>query len=86
MNDNIKNVISKAYREIDDFTDKLGETFFDTFNEEDNFICDMAKGIIHAFSCCETEREYEIANKMLIGVCGYGIQTLISRIKEEEAK
>lgn len=30
----------------------------------------------------KTEREFQVANNMLIGACGYSIQTLIERIKK----
>lgn len=30
----------------------------------------------------KTEREFQVANNMLTGACGYSIQTLIERIKE----
>ncbi|RHO95784.1 hypothetical protein DW019_11060 [Clostridium sp. AF37-5] len=76
------NIIANAKKEIENFEDKLGENFYDAIQEDDNLTIDMARGILHAFSDCKTEREFQVANNMLIGVCGYSIQTLIERIKE----
>lgn len=76
------NIIASAEKEIENFEDKLGENFYDAIQEDDNLTIDMAGGILHAFSDCKTEREFQIANNMLTGACGYGIKTLIERIKE----
>ena len=42
----------------------------------------FAEGYRKFISDCKTEREFQIANNMLTGACGYGIKTLIERIKE----
>lgn len=76
------NIIANAEKEIENFEDKLGENFYDAFQEDDNLTIDMARGILHAFADCKTEREFQVANNMLTGACGYGIKTLIERIKE----
>lgn len=55
----------------------MGENFYDAFQEDDNLTIDMARDILHAFSDCKTEREFQVANNMLTGACGYSIQTLI---------
>lgn len=78
--------MNRAYREIEDFRDKLGETFFDVFMEEDNNNYEVAKSIIHVFDMCETERDAEIADKMLIAICGYSLEALINKIRENEEK
>lgn len=82
----IKTEFNKACEDIEDFHDKLGEIFLDEFMGEDNTTHEIGKGIIYAFSCCETEREFEIADKMLIGICGWSIKTLISKIEEKDAE
>lgn len=77
--------LNNAYREIENFRDKLGETFYDAVQEDDNYTYEIAKSIIHVFNMCKTERDVEIADKMLIAICGYSIDTLLSRIEEREA-
>lgn len=80
-----KEIVDRAYLDIDNFKEKLGEVFYDAIQEEDNFTYDMAKGIISVFdNQCNTDREFEIADAMLVATCGYGIETLISRIKERD--
>ena len=66
---------------IEDFSDVLGDTFYDAFMEEDNYTHDIGKSIVHVFHMCKTEREVEIADSMLIATCGYSIQTLMNRIE-----
>lgn len=75
----------QAYLEIEDFRDKLGEQFCDFFNEEDNNTYEMGKSIISAIEKCETEREYEIADAMVIAVCGYSISSIIEKMLERDA-
>lgn len=78
-----KEILNKAFEEIEDFADKLGENCYDAILEDDNTTYDIAKGIITVFSnFCNTEKEFEIADLMLIAVCGYGFETLVKRIKE----
>ena len=79
-----RNLMNKAYEEIENFRSKLGETFFDALMEEDNYTYEMAKGIIGVFDSCETEREEQIADRMLIAICGYSLETLISTIKTRD--
>ncbi len=79
-----KETINTAYEEITDFLNKLGETFYDAVQEDDNFTYDMAKGIIKVFNHCDTKEKFEIADAMLIAVCGYSFETLLERIKERD--
>lgn len=71
-----------AREKITNFTDKLGENFFDAIMEDDNSTYDMGRGIVSAFSDCRTEREFEVANNMLMATCGYSFETLVERIEE----
>lgn len=43
---------------------------------------DVARGILRTFATCNTQREFEIANDMLTGICGYSFETLVERIRE----
>lgn len=80
-----KDDLSAAYEEIEDFRDKLGETFFDVFQEEDNTTYEMAKGIIRVFSeTCSTENEFNVADAMLTAVCGYTLSSLLEKIRERD--
>lgn len=80
-----KETLNSAYAEINNFRDKLGETFFNAVMEDDNTTYEMAKGIISVFSSqCNTKKEFEVANSMLIAVCGYSFETLVDKIKERD--
>lgn len=76
--------LNKAYIEIENFRDKLGEEFDDAYHEDDNNTYETAKSIIHVFDMCETKRDVEFADKMLIAICGYGIDSLLNRIIEKD--
>ncbi len=77
-----REVLNRATTEIEHFRDKLGEIVLDATMEMDNSTSEMAKGVMNAFSECNTPREFEIANNMLMGICGYSFKSLIERIKE----
>ena len=79
-----KETLNAAYADISNFRDKLGETFFDAVMEDDNFTCEMARGIISTFSNCNSKKEFEVANNMLVAICGYSFETLVERIKERD--
>lgn len=82
-----KETLNKAYAEIEHFRDKLGENFYDAIQEDDNSTYEMAKGIISVFSSmCNSEKEFDIANAMLIAICGYSFETLVERIKKLDAE
>lgn len=82
----LKLSMDEAYAKIENFRDKLGEMFLDIFNEEDNCTLEMAKGIIAAFEKCETQRDYDIANTMLRGICGFGLDHIIEEIRRRDAE
>ena len=82
----LKLSMDEAYAEIENFRDKLGEMFLDIFNEEDNCTLEMAKGIIAAFEKCESQRDYDIANTMLRGICGFGLDHIIEEIRRRDAE
>lgn len=79
-----KEILNKAYTEIDNFRDKLGEVFFDAVMEEDNTTYEMAKSIIAVFDSCETEEQFKIADGMLTAICGWKFETLVSQINERD--
>lgn len=78
-----RNDFNRAYSEIENFRDKLGETFYDAVQEMDNTTYEIAKGIIHVFNeRCITEEEFAVADAMLIAICGYNVKELIDKINE----
>lgn len=78
-------MLNDAYVRIENFRDKLGEVFVDAFMEDDNSSYEISKSVIAVFDNCKTDREFEVADHMLTAVCGYGIETLISKIEELDA-
>lgn len=66
------------------FYETLGNTFYEAFMEEDNTFYEIGKSMTHVFEMCETERDVEFADRMLIAVCGYGIETLMNRMVGED--
>ena len=79
-----KEEFNEAYIGIDNFRDKLGEMFLDFFNEEDNSTYEIAKSIIAVIDTCETERDFEIADRMVTAICGYSLDSIIDNIKERD--
>lgn len=75
-----------TYINIDNFIEKLGEEIIEAVMEEDNFSYEISKSVISVFDSCTTNQEFEIADKMLIAICGYSINTLIENIKDKDAK
>lgn len=79
-----RTVLDKSYVEIENFRDKLGETFYDAVQEEDKTTYEVAKGIISVFSSCETQKDFDIANAMLTAICGWSFEALVERIKKRD--
>lgn len=78
-----KDILNKAYAEINNFQDKFGENLYDAIQEDDNSTYEMAREIISVFSSqCNTKRDFEVADAMLMAICGYSFKTLVERIKE----
>lgn len=73
-----------ACKEIDNFADKLGEIVYDEFVAEDNPTTEIGKYIIIVFKECETERDFWIAEQMLIAICGWGFDSLVNMIKKRD--
>ena len=74
--------LNKKYKLFAYFDEDLGNVLYEAFMEEDNTFYEIGKSIIHVFNMCETERDVEIADRMLIAICGYGIETLMNRTEE----
>lgn len=77
-------ILNNAYMEIENFRSKFGETFNDAYQEDDNYTYEISKSIIGVFDMCETERDVEIADRMLIATCGYCLESLINRIEQRD--
>lgn len=80
----IEGAVNQIRDLYDDAIDKLADVTVDAIYEDDNSGYEMAKGILNTFADCETEKEFKIANDMLISICGYSIETLLTKIKEKE--
>ena len=65
---------------IEEFDVKLGSAVYEAFMEDGNFFNDIGSAIVSTFNACKTESEVEIADRMLIAICGYGIETLLNII------
>lgn len=81
-----KKELKKVVSRTKDFIPKLGEVFYDAIQEDDNYTCDMAKGVINVINMCSTPEEFSIADTMLIAICGYSIETLVEEIKDRNKK
>lgn len=79
----IKNTVEQI-QSMNHVIEKLADVTVDAIYEDDNNGYEMAKGILNTFADCETEKEFKIANDMLISICGYSIETLLTKIKEKE--
>lgn len=79
-----KEILNAACVQIDNFEEKLGQASFGAIMEQDNTTYEMAKSIITVFSNCNSQKEFEAANNMLIAISGYGFETLIEQIKEQD--
>ena len=77
-----RETLANATKNIDNFTEKFGENFFDAIMEDDNSTYEMAKSIISVFCACENDRDFEIADNMLIACCGYSFEAIVERIQE----
>lgn len=80
----IEGTVNQIRDLYDDAIDKLADVTVDAIYEDDNNGYEMTKGILNTFADCETEKEFKIANDMLISICGYSIETLLSKMKEKE--
>ena len=77
-----KETLFNASNNIDNFTDKLSEIIFEEINSDDTSMCDIGKHIMYVINECESEREFQIANGMLISICGWSFDSLIEKIQE----
>lgn len=82
----IKNAVEQI-QSMDHAIEKLADVTVPAIyedNDNNRYGYEMAKGILNTFADCETEKEFKIANDMLISICGYSIETLLSKMKEKE--
>lgn len=81
-----KKELKRVASRTKDFIPKLGEVLYDAIQEDDNYTCDMAEGVINVINMCSTPEEFSIADAMLIAICGYSIETLVEEIKDRNKK
>lgn len=63
--------------------DKLGQTIY-SFSEDVGTPYDMGKGFYNALMECQTQRELDIVEDLLIAVCGNNLTIVINKIKERD--
>ena len=64
--------------------DDLGGRVISAVWEPDNYAYDIGRSITRVVDACNSESEYDFANKMCIAITGYSLETLIDDIKEEK--
>lgn len=75
----------RIIEEIDNFDDKLGETVHDeALNDPMWNTSTFGYGIQRALSKCETKKEFELIDDILIAFCGWSFQTLVEMIRERD--
>ena len=81
----IENAVEQI-QSMDHAIEKLADVTIPAIYNNDNnrYGYEIAEDILNTFSDCETEKEFQIANDMLISICGYPIETLLSKMKERE--
>lgn len=74
-------ILKEELKDVD--REELGNVIYEAFMEDDNLFCDIGGAVIYTFNVCETEKEKEIANRMLAAICGYRIETLLNRMEDD---
>lgn len=78
----VKETFDKMEGEIDDFRDRLGSVVLDAINEDDNSSWEIGRSLTRELRCASV-LQYDMADKVLIAVTGYSIESLLNKIKEE---
>lgn len=76
-----KEKLNKAYMQIQNLEYEVGEAVWRATQEEINTHEEIGIGIICTLGQCNTKKEFDIADAIIVSVCGYGIDTLLNRIK-----
>ena len=61
--------------------ERFGSAIYEATTEYDNLPYEMGKHALNVLSSCKTQEEFDAAEKMLIAVSGYGLDTLLERVK-----
>lgn len=77
-------IIYKSIINIPQFEDKLAENIFSAINKRDNDRKMVAKDVISVFLNCNTQSKFDVANNMLMSICGYDFRTLVEQIIESD--
>ena len=77
-------IIYKSIIDIPQFEDKLAENIFSAINKRDNNRKMVAKDVISVFLNCNTQSKFDVANNMLMSICGYDFRTLVEQIIESD--
>lgn len=77
-------IIYKSIIDIPQFENKLAENIFSAINKRDNDRKMVAKDVISVFLNCNTQSKFDVANNMLMSICGYDFRTLVEQIIESD--
>ena len=77
-------IIYKSIIDIPQFEYKLAENIFSAINKRDNNRKMVAKDVISVFLNCNTQSKFDVANNMLMSICGYDFRTLVEQIIESD--
>lgn len=69
--------------ESEDADEKLGSIAYAAAAEDDNTMLDIGQFIGFGLMKCETQRDFENFNRGVTAICGFGVETLISRMEKE---
>ena len=77
----VKETFDKMESEIDDFRDLFGEVVYDAFNEDDNSSYEIGRSIVRELRNASA-LQFDFADKMLIAITGYSLESHLERIKD----
>lgn len=78
----VKEMFDKMEGEIEDFRDRLGSVVLDAINEDDNSSWEIGRSLTRELRHASV-LQYDMADKVLIAVTGYSIESLLNKVKEE---
>lgn len=78
----VKETFDRMEGEMDDFRDRLGSVILDAINEDDNSTWEIGRSLTRELRYASV-LQYDMADKVLIAVTGYSIESLLNKIKEE---
>jgi len=79
-----KEILNRSHKDIKNFRYKFGEVLYDSILEHAT-VYRMAREVIDVFSkYCDTEKEFVIADAMLMAICNCNFENLTQKIKKAD--